>query len=99
MHLISTLHDFYGWAAALLTLLAFSCNSIVRLRYVALTANAAFIAYGFSAQLWPVFFLHAVLIPVNLWRLRQALRPSPRFIPDTPVHGLASVSVKADTHA
>ena len=42
MHLISTLHDFYGWAAALLTLLAFSCNNIVRLRYVALTANAAF---------------------------------------------------------
>lgn len=99
VHLISTWHDFFGWAAALLTLLAFSCDNIVRLRYVAITANVAFIAYGFSAELWPVFVLHVVLVPVNVWRLRKALRPSPRHMPEAPVGGLVSVSVKADTHA
>lgn len=99
MHLISTWHDLFGWAAALLTLLAFSCDNIVRLRYVALSANAAFIAYGFSAELWPVFFLHAVLVPVNVWRLRQALRSSPGHMLVSPVGDIASVSMKADTHA
>jgi CRP/FNR family transcriptional regulator, cyclic AMP receptor protein len=96
---LPTLHELYGWAAAVLTLLAFSCSNIVRLRYVALAANAAFIAYGFTAELWPVFVLHAILVPVNVWRLRQALRSSPRHMLKSPVGGLASVSVKADTHA
>ena len=60
-----------GWTAAALTLLAFSCNDLLRLRYSALVANAAFIAYGLTAGLWPVLALHFVLVPVNLWRLLQ----------------------------
>ena len=68
------LHEALGWAAAGLTLLAFSCTSVLRLRIVALAANATFIAYGISAQLWPVVALHLVLVPVNLWHLRQARR-------------------------
>jgi hypothetical protein len=63
--------DVLGWAAAALTLLSFSCSDILRLRYVALSANAAFIAYGFTAKLWPVLALHFVLVPVNVWRLVQ----------------------------
>lgn len=74
MNLVSVYPELLGWAAAGLTLLAFSCNGIVRLRYTALAANAAFIAYGFAAELWPVLVLHFVLVPVNLWRLSQALK-------------------------
>ena len=75
MELMPSMNEVFGWAAAGLTLLAFSCNDIVRLRYAALTANAAFIAYGLTAQLWPVLALHAVLVPVNLWRLWEVIRP------------------------
>jgi CRP/FNR family cyclic AMP-dependent transcriptional regulator len=96
--LIPPLHEVYGWAAAVLTLLAFSCNGIVRLRYVALSANAAFMAYGLTAELWPVFFLHAVLVPVNLWRLTQALHPSLRLKAETSVRNVASATVEPDTH-
>ena len=86
MTALPPLTDVLGWAAAALTLLAFSCNDLLRLRYVALTANAAFIAYGLTAQLWPVLALHFVLVPINSWRLwqtlcrqrePQALRPAP----------------------
>lgn len=63
--------DTLGWAAATLTLLAFSCNDLLRLRYSALAANAAFIDYGLSAGLWPVLALHFVLVPINVWRLLQ----------------------------
>ncbi len=67
-------------------LLGFSCNDLVRLRYVALSANAAFIAYGQTAQLRPVLALHFVLVPINVRRLwetlfrqqdTQAQRPAP----------------------
>jgi predicted Abi (CAAX) family protease len=68
---MNTLNDVAGWAAAALTLLAFSCNNLLHLRLTALAANAAFIAYGITAQLWPVAALHVVLVPVNLWRLWQ----------------------------
>lgn len=90
MELTFTLHDVYGWAAAALTLLAFSCTHIVRLRYVALGANFAFIAYGFNAELWPVLALHAVLVPVNLWRLQQAMQSEAKNAParPTPTPGL-----------
>jgi hypothetical protein len=54
-----------SWAAAALTLLALSCNNLLRLRSAALAASAAFITYGLSAQLWPVFALHLVLVPIN----------------------------------
>jgi len=64
----------WGWAAAALTLLTFLSQDMRRLRALALAANAAFIAYGVAAQLWPVLVLHLVLVPVNLWRLGQALR-------------------------
>lgn len=99
MELIPTLQDVYGWAAALLTLLAFSCNNMLRLRYVALAANAAFIAYGFAAQLWPVLALHAVLVPINLWRLRQAMRPVSPSHDGTPATTLAHSSTISDRHA
>lgn len=67
-----------GWAAAGLTLLTFVCRDMRRLRLLALAANAAFIAYGATTHLLPVLTLHLALVPVNLWRLSQALRPEPQ---------------------
>lgn len=67
-----------GWSAAALTLLTFLCQDMRRLRFAALAANAAFIAYASMASLWPVLALHLTLVPVNLWRLWQPLRLSPR---------------------
>ena len=89
MNAMPPLTDVLGWAAPALTLLAFSCNDLVRLCYVALSANAAFIAYGLTAQLWPVLALHFVLVPINAWRLWQTLRlqrgsPAQRPAPASP---------------
>jgi len=71
-----------GWVAAGLTLAAFICRDMRRLRLLALAANAAFIAYGALAQLLPVLMLHLLLVPVNLWRLNQAFGgKQPRALP------------------
>lgn len=68
------LRDALGWAAAAFTLMTFSCHNMLRLRYWALVANAAFIAYGLAAHLWPVLALHFVLVPINACRLLETLR-------------------------
>jgi hypothetical protein len=67
--------QFLGWLAAALTLATFVCRDMRQMRLLALAANAAFIGYGAAAQLLPVLMLHLALVPVNLWRLNQALRP------------------------
>lgn len=68
------MNDYLGWMAAGLTLLTFASAEPRRLRIMALTANLAFMAYGASAGLVPVLALHAALLPINLWRLLQAVR-------------------------
>ena len=41
------------------------------LRWVAIASNVAFIAYGYLGELAPVLLLHALLLPVNIYRLAQ----------------------------
>jgi hypothetical protein len=65
--------DLLGYAAAGLVLLTFSVRSIAALRSVAIASNLMFIAYAALAHLLPVLILHALLLPLNVWRLRQDL--------------------------
>jgi hypothetical protein len=69
-----TLVDFVGYLASALVLLAFCMRAMIPLRTVALCSNIAFLLYGFNHALMPVLLLHAVLLPVNGWRLWEALQ-------------------------
>ena len=49
-------------------------TTIVTLRLFALASNILFSAYGLLAHVYPVVFLHMLLLPINvakLWRLRK----------------------------
>jgi hypothetical protein len=70
---MSTL-EWVGCMASALVFAAFMMKGIVMVRLLALCSNVAFIVYGFGLHLMPVAALHLALIPVNCWRLRQALR-------------------------
>jgi CRP/FNR family transcriptional regulator, cyclic AMP receptor protein len=54
-------------------MLAFCMRAMIPLRTIALCSNIAFLLYGFNHALMPVMLLHAVLLPVNGWRLWEAL--------------------------
>jgi hypothetical protein len=75
-----TAWDAVGYLAAALVFAAFGMKKMIRLRIVALCSNIAFIAYGVGLDLPPVLLLHAGLLPLNGWRLWQALGsvPAPR---------------------
>ena len=60
-----------GYIASLLVFSTFYMKTMVPLRFVAITSNVAFMTYGYLAGLTPVFLLHLVLFPLNIWRLYQ----------------------------
>jgi hypothetical protein len=63
--------DAVGFAAALAVLSSFCMSSIVPLRMLALLSNVLFGLYGVLAHLYPVFFLHSILLPINLFKLAR----------------------------
>jgi hypothetical protein len=72
-----TWYEASGYLASSLVIAAFCMKDIVTLRSVALASNVAFLVYGLTAGLAPVWLLHTVLLPLNGWRLWQEL-PSSR---------------------
>jgi hypothetical protein len=62
-----------GYLAASLVFATFCTKRMVRLRTIAIASNIAFIGYGYLGELWPILILHAALLPMNMYRLRQAV--------------------------
>jgi CRP/FNR family transcriptional regulator, cyclic AMP receptor protein len=62
-----------GFLASALVLAAFGMKDMVNLRIVAICSNFAFIAYALLLHLLPILVLHVILLPLNSWRLVQAL--------------------------
>jgi len=65
--------DAVGYLASALVLAAFCMKEMIPLRIVAVCSNIAFLIYGLAHGLVPVWSLHAVLLPINCWRLREDL--------------------------
>lgn len=68
-----TFTDALGYAASFLVLLTFSMRTMVPLRVVGILSNIFFFAYGYYSGALPVLLLHAVLLPLNIFRLHQIL--------------------------
>ena len=66
--------ELLGYLASLLVLATFSMPGMVSLRVLAIASNLAFIGYAVLAGLHPVLVLHALLLPMNVWRLAEAAR-------------------------
>lgn len=66
-----SLCDSVGFLASALVVAAFCMKDLVSLRATALASNLAFLAYGIALGLAPIWVLHAILLPVNCWRLWQ----------------------------
>ena len=62
-----------GYLASLLVLATFCMRGMVALRVLAMASNLAFIAYAVLAGIHPVLVLHALLLPMNAWRLVETI--------------------------
>jgi hypothetical protein len=66
--------DLVGYLAGILLVLTFFMRDMVQLRITAICSSIAWLAYGFSATLYPIIILHLILAPLNVYRLTQTLR-------------------------
>ena len=60
-----------GFLASGLVLLTFGMRTMGPMRVAAIASNLAFIAYGLSLDLTPVWLLHGILLPLNAYRLLE----------------------------
>jgi len=65
--------EMIGYVAALCVFLTFYMKTMIPLRVAGIVSNVFFISYGYLALAYPVLFLHLVLLPLNIMRLRQML--------------------------
>ena len=63
--------EILGYFGAALTLTVYSMRRMIPLRIIAIAANCVFVVYGFLAEVHPQMVLHAVLLPINVYRLRE----------------------------
>lgn len=63
-----------GYAAAGLVIVTLSMRTMVPLRIIGIASNATFIAYGLLIGGTPIVVLHAILFPLNVWRLMEMRR-------------------------
>ena len=70
-----------AWVAAILVFSSFFMKTMIPLRMVAITSNAAFVTYallglkyGIFGRVYPILVLHSSLLPLNVLRLRQIKR-------------------------
>ncbi len=69
---VVTESDLVGAIASVLVLATFSMQTMFWLRLVGIASNVAFLWYGLSLGLFPIWALHGLLLPLNLWRFRRA---------------------------
>lgn len=63
--------ELIGYLSSVLVFSTFYMKTMIPLRTVAIASNVTFMTYGYLAGLYPVFLLHVVLLPLNIWRLYQ----------------------------
>src|SRR5581483_6956359 len=64
-----------GYLASALVFATFCMTSMIPLRVAAIGSNVAFIVYAVAlGPLYPILILHAVLLPINVWRTVEMLR-------------------------
>jgi CRP/FNR family transcriptional regulator, cyclic AMP receptor protein len=63
--------ELIGYFAAGLVFCTFYMKTMIPLRIVGIISNVTFISYGFAGGIYPVLVLHAILLPLNCFRLLQ----------------------------
>ncbi|CAM3089665.1 hypothetical protein LEAN103870_16190 [Legionella anisa] len=66
--------EIIGYVACCLVLATFYVKRILTLRLIAICSNVAFILYALGSNLYPIFVLHSLLLPLNLYRIFEIKR-------------------------
>jgi len=62
-----------GFVAAGLVIATLSMRTMIPLRIIGIASNVAFVSYGVLFHSYPTIMLHSILLPLNIYRLREML--------------------------
>jgi len=62
-----------GFIAAALVVATLSMRRMIPLRVIGISSNIAFVTYGILFHSVPTVILHSILLPLNIYRLREML--------------------------
>jgi CRP/FNR family cyclic AMP-dependent transcriptional regulator len=65
-----------GYAGTAFTILAYSMRRLMPLRIVAILSSVSFLVYAGLIGSAPLMLMEAVLLPINVWRLIELIRPA-----------------------
>lgn len=65
--------EIIGWVASLATIAAYTVNTMMPLRILAIVSSLCFAVYAILIQSWPLLGMELVLLPINCFRLWQIL--------------------------
>ncbi|MEX2127334.1 MAG: cyclic nucleotide-binding domain-containing protein [Xanthobacteraceae bacterium] len=63
--------ELLGYIASAAVFATFCMTTMLPLRLLAVVSNVLFVAYGYFGGVYPVFVLHLILFPINVYRLMQ----------------------------
>ena len=76
-----TLMEIVAWGASIFVFFSFFMKTMIPLRVMAIISNLIFITYallglkaGVFDKVYPIFFLHVLLLPLNITRLIQMMK-------------------------
>lgn len=78
---MESVFDLIGYVASSLVFATFYVKRILTLRLIAICSNVAFILYAFGYHLHPIFILHSLLLPLNIYRILELLRSEYGYSP------------------
>ena len=68
--------DIVGFAGSGFAVVTYWMRGMLALRLMAVLSCVCFIVYGISIGSYPLLVMEFVLLPINLFRLTQLLRPA-----------------------
>jgi hypothetical protein len=77
--------ELMGYIASFLVFATFYVRKIITLRLIAISSNVAFILYALGSGLHPIFLLHSLLLPLNLYRIFELKRHAGHLVNDNNV--------------
>lgn len=80
---IDSIIEVIGYVASVLVFATFYVKKILTLRLIAISSNVAFILYALGSELHPIFILHSLLLPLNLYRIFEIKRNTNNLLNDS----------------
>ena len=90
--------DVVGYAGTGFTIMAYSMRRMLPLRVAAVLSSVALLVYAVLTSSGPIIVMELILLPINIYRLIELLRPSGNLAALPRRHAMVTSRVQKSPH-